>query len=316
MDDTELRLLAATQGHVFRRDQARHVTRSALRSRLKTGRWVALRRGVYVESSVLASVEFDPLRRMALDLAAWRLSSTSRTAASHQSAAQIHGVALLEPIPEVPRLTSSRGSVRRQSDLWVNVAQLPDSHLTTVNGLELTSVARTVIDLSRERGFVDGVVAADSALYQRRCTADELWDTMTDCLDWPGARAAQDVLVFADGRAESPHESLCRVACHEGELPPPTPQLWIPDERGFLFARADLGWEAQRTLLEADGLVKYAIPEEGGPNPLALEKIRQLKLEDLGWEVVRALWQESRFDRPAIVAKVERAFRIQARRAA
>jgi hypothetical protein len=316
MDDDDLRALAATQGHVFRRSDATHLSDNEVRRRIDSGEWTRCGRGVYVETGLVQSVADDPLRTHALDIAAARLQLGRWVAASHESAARLHGVALLNPIPTVPRFTARRGAPAKKSYAELEVAELQDLDVVQLAGGPATSVARTVVDLCRERPFAAGVVTADSALFRQQCSADELDVALHRCAGWPGIKQARVAVAFADARAESPLESLCRVACHEGELPPPEPQLWIADERGFLFARADLGWKDQRTLLEGDGVLKYRGFERGPTDPLALEKIRQHKLEDLGWEVVRAMWEEALANRPTIAARVQRAFERAARRAA
>lgn len=60
------------------------------------------------------------------------------------------------------------------------------------------------------------------------------------------------VVRFADGRSESPLESISRVAFHELGLPAPEPQVevWLGDE---LLARVDFFWRHRKTVGEADG---------------------------------------------------------------
>lgn len=300
---------------MFRRSDAHHLTDKAVRWRLASGQWTRLAKGIYAETAVVEAVTDDPLRRHALDLAAERLRRRRETVISHESAARFHGMALLRPEERSPRLTSRAGAPLKTPEVEIDVAHYDDRDVCTVAGAPgpLLSVPRTVVDLCRERPFHSAVVTADSALFRELCGRAELEAALDACAGWPGIVAAREAIAFADGRAESPLESLARVGCHEGDLPRPTPQLWIPDEFGFYFARVDLGWEEQHTILEADGKVKYEGSEPGPSDPLVLEKIREAKLRDLGWEVERVMWEEALFDRMAVAARVRRAFARAAR---
>lgn len=315
MDDIDLRAIAATQGHVFTRRDASHLSDEVVEWRLAKGVWTRLARGVYAETAIVEEVADDPLRRHALDIAAERIRRQRTTVISHESAARFQGLALLRPEERTPRLTSRHGAPLKTKDVEIDVADYSERDVFQVDGAPgpVLSVARTVVDLARERPFHSAVVTADSALHLELCGRAELDAVLELCSGWPGIVAAREAIAFADKRAESALESLARVGCLEGALPTPVPQLWIPDEKGFLFARADLGWEQERTILEADGKVKYKGVEPSPIDPLVLEKIREAKLRDLGWEVERVMWEEAMFDRIAMAARVRRAFARAAR---
>ncbi len=64
---------------------------------------------------------------------------------------------------------------------------------------------------------------------------------------------------------------------------------------GRLVGRADFCWEAQRTLGEFDGRIKYRRLLRAGQLPedvLWAEKQREDALGDLGWQVVRWTWAD------------------------
>jgi hypothetical protein len=97
--------------------------------------------------------------------------------------------------------------------------------VTTVRGVPLTTVARTVIDLARCLSFEAGVAVADSALYGGKATRGELDAVLARCARWPGIQRARRAVAFADPRAESVLESLGRAAFHQAGLPPPDLQV-------------------------------------------------------------------------------------------
>ena len=266
----------------------------------RRGELVLLRRGVYAPGPLPE----ERSARLRLDAAAGVLAQPAGAVVSHEVAALLHGLPLLRP-PQEAAVTLPR-SVRtplRAGELRVHAAGLPRWHVTTVDGIPVTSPARTVVDLARWLGTRPGLVTADAALRAGAATAAQLVGVLVDCRGWPGMRMARRVVDFADGAAESPLESVCRLAFHQQGLPPPTLQAWIRD--GDWAARVDFLWPRHRTVVEADGLVKY-----DQPDALRVEKLRQERLEELGYRVVRVTWSQLAASPAAVADRIRRAFRL------
>ena len=264
----------------------------------RRGEWVVVRRGVYASGPLPA----EWAARLRVQAAAGVLALRTGALVSHEVAALMHGLPLLAP-PREAALTLPR-PVRSPvvtGGLRVHAAALPAGHGTVCEGIPVTTVARTVVDLARWLGFRPGVVTADAALRARSTTRSELVGVLRDCRGWPGLRTARRVVDFADGLAESPLESVCRVAFHRQGLPPPTPQAWIRD--GDWAARVDFLWPRQRTVVEADGLIKY-----DDADVLRAEKLRQERLEELGYVVVRVTWAQVGASGAAVADRIRRAF--------
>jgi hypothetical protein len=184
---------------------------------------------------------------------------------------------------------------------------LPAHHLDVVNGVVVTSIARTLMDIARATSLSAGVVPIDAALHDGLVSTDELWACARDCWNWPGIRRAQRALRYADGRAESPLESVSRLVITWLRLPEPEPQVSITDGLGRLVGRVDFLWRRQGVVGEADGLGKYA-----DHDVLVAEKRRQEALEDLGLVVVRWGWLD--LQRPQLLrSRVQAAFERSAR---
>lgn len=270
-----------------------------VRRLLRSGRWTALRRGVYVDTARLT--EIGPV---AAHAAAARLAIGGRGVVSHRTAAALHGVALLGP-PGPAELTVPPGvlSPRAAGGLRLATAGLPAHHLTTAAGLPVTTPARTVVDLGRSSPFRAGVVAVESALRQGATDRAELDRVLRECWTWPGIRRAARAVDFAGDGSDSALESLCRLAFHAGGLPSPQQQTVLIDPRDGWSARVDFCWEPYRTVVEADGRHKY-----DDPQVLWREKLRQERIEELGYTVLRVTWTQI-VHRPAdTVARVLRAF--------
>lgn len=174
-------------------------------------------------------------------------------------------------------------------------------------GIPVTSVERTVVDLARTLPFAAAVVTADSALYGKKTTLNRLYRVLDDCHGWPGTRAAADVLDFSHPLAESPLESISRVAFRDGGLPPPALQAWIAGSRGTI-GRVDFLWVEQRTIAEADGAMKYADPARA-----RMQLRRDTELRRAGYEVVHFTWHDITVRPAEVIAQILAAFERSAR---
>jgi len=251
--------------------------------RPSTEGWHRLRRAHYIERSRFFASHHR--ERLAAEAAAAVLRLSGDAAASHETAAVLHGLPVLglrnQRSVHVTRVRRYQG-LTPLPGLLVHNAGLPEEHLCVVDGVATTSVARTVVDLARRRPFRAGVVAADAALHLGLCTGDELLRVLDDCFGWPGIVKARGVVRFADDRAESPLESISRVALVRRGLPMPELQVVIG------FDRVDFFWPAWNVVGEADGLEKYT-----GIACIVREKEREERLREYGCHLVRWLWAEA-----------------------
>jgi hypothetical protein len=202
-------------------------------------------------------------------------------------------------------LTRPPASTSRRSGppgVRLHVAALPAEHVVTRHGVQVTSVARTVIDLARTSSFLAGVVVADSALHTRKTTKAELRSVIAACPRWPGLQAAREAVAFGDARSESVLESVSRVAFRDQGLPPPELQVWVGDA-AEMIGRADFLWRAHRTIAEADGAIKYADPSRAMAQ---LERDRRLR--EAGFEVVHFTWPEVTRSPGQVAASIKAAF--------
>jgi hypothetical protein len=87
----------------------------------------------------------------ALALAAELGTRAEPAAGSHESAAWLHELVTLAPRPTTTSLTVVRGMTQYRLGVVARRAALPPHHLACVLGVPVTSAARTVVDLARER---------------------------------------------------------------------------------------------------------------------------------------------------------------------
>ncbi|HUR52034.1 MAG TPA: hypothetical protein VMZ11_07915 [Mycobacteriales bacterium] len=278
--------IANDQHGLFSRAQALDDswTRSRLDRARTRGRVVAVAPGVYASADRLTAV--DRRERHLLEARALVLAHGDAWHLARRSAAVLHGLPLLGAAPADVQLTRHRPPNRAQStSRHRRVHPLLPHETEQVDGLPVTTLARTVFDIARQESFRSGVVVADAAL-RSGLTSEELLSVLADHPRWPGSRRARLVMGFADGRAESPLESLGRVACLEEDLPVFEPQVEVWYD-GELIGRVDGLWREQLVVFEGDGGLKF---EGVGVLPALLA--RQERLREAGLTVVRASWAD------------------------
>jgi len=301
-----LAALAAAQGGVFTAAQARLAgyNDDEIARRRRSGAWVRLRRGVYAERCVIPD---DEAARHLLRMRAALLRLKGPVAASHLTAAVMHGLALLDPDFSLVHVTREGTSSRRSdADIRHHDAALPPAHLTKLGDVLTTSAARTAVDLARSTTYEAALVTTESALNKELMTLRELREVLEFCKDWPGARDAGRVVAFASPYSESAGETLGRMAFDELGVPSPEQQVLVYDRLG-LIARCDYYFEGRHTVGEFDGKLKY-VGENAEDDPLYKEKLREDRLREAGLEVFRIGYAESVGKKPSVRRKAFAAF--------
>ncbi len=244
-----------------------------------------VRRGSYVEESRWDELD-DEDRFRALVVCTYR-SMRSRP----QLTACWHAAAILWELPVLGRWpkhvdvvtdSSAAGSSRLIRRHRVTVVPEP----VELRGIPVTSLPRTVVDLARVGDLAAGLVTADAALHDHKCTLEEL-DAEVAAIA-PGAsgrRRAQLAIRLADGRSESPGESLSRARIYEFGFAQPDLQVPLRDGRG-IFGYSDFGWTHRRG--EFDGELKYV-----DPDTVWQEKQREDRARRAGAPSSRWTWRDA-----------------------
>ena len=284
---------SSRQSGLVTRAQAKAVgyTERELRTLTKPhGAWHVVRRGVYVARPLWSAS--DDRQRHGLEIRAALLNGRDPAIVSHASGAVLLGLAPLR-VPHLVHLTRPGvNGGRTEHGVSYHPARVPQLERTTVDGIHVTVPARTALDVAREDGYLPGLVVADQAL-RSGTVASELLCVVQGMKCWPHVTTARAVAHDADGRAESPGETLTRALVTELGLGPVEPQHEVLD--GARRARADLrvGWH----LFEFDGRVKYArerpyADSRPGEEVLWAEKRREDWLRSLGYGVSRVVWAD------------------------
>lgn len=258
---------------------ARGYTATTLRKALATRRVRRLTRGVFV----FADHPGLETPWGEYELRARAVGMTLRTGVvSHVSAAALHGLWHSGRGADPIHSTNPGASSYATRDRIHHVTRLDASDVTVVDGIPVTTPARTVVDTTR-LDVSAGFITACAALHLELTTPEALADQVRKATGRTGAARARRAIGLADGRVESPLEAHSLLVFAEHGLPRPTLQ---PDIRvnGRVF-RPDFLWKEEWVIGECDGAMKYADAE--GRGALVAEKQREDQLRAAGYDVIR-----------------------------
>jgi|GEM_PF-595339 len=288
-----LAAIAAGQYGLFRRQQAivGGYSPEEIRARLgRRGDWLALRRGVYLPQQQWERGG-DTERAWWVDVAA-HLEMTLPHLLSHDSAARGLGIPIVAARSQLTHVTRAGvGGSRTRHGVKHHLGREHPADVALREGIPMTGPARTALDLAREHGFATGVVAVDAVLH--RGTGHRAFEQeLARMTSWPHVRTCRAAFEFADGRAESPGESLTRILLGELGWGPLDLQFPIPVRGGVRWCDLRIG----RHIVEFDGKVKYVPRALGGVAELDAwevawnDRIRDTDVSSLGLGISHVTW--------------------------
>jgi hypothetical protein len=248
----------------------------ALRRGFEQGEQNRLRRGLYISSRSWQELDDDAQYRARIQ--AVMISRRTSPVLSHASAAHMWRLPRLGPWPAEVHLTV-RGSTTRESKLGIvwHHDLISYDEVVRIDGMLVTSLLRTLVDIARGAPYIDAVVALDAGLHRpfllpggsqdHAVAREQLVEAVHNLGSSRGCRGARAAVSFADGREDI----------------------------------VDFFWEARHTrqlmplLGEFDGKVKYTRAEYTRGLPIEevvwAEKIREDRLRGPGRSMVRWLWR-------------------------
>ncbi|MEV0801361.1 DUF559 domain-containing protein [Kribbella sp. NPDC050281] len=216
---------------------------------------------------------------------------------SHLSAAVLHGFSVLD-LPDKPQVTVPRGQHRRLSPIQCELHWADD----VPSEDRCTGKLRTVLDCARTLPFEAALTVADSALRLGALDRAQLLIAAAELVG-PGSRRARRIAAAADGRAESPLESVLRSILIEAGIDGFVPQVVVRD--GTFSARIDLGHPGLLIALEADGFAYHSTR-----TALTRDCRRHVNLTLRGWRLLRFSWEDVMFDRGWVVEAIRQAMAV------
>ncbi len=249
----------------------------------------ALYRNVFVPRNV----ELTAAKRAE---AAWLWSNRQATLGG-LSAAAVHGSQWIDAA--LPAELYRIGD--RTDGIVIRRGKLRDDEICIVDGLPVTTAARTLYDIGRQPGLTKAVIRCDALA---RVTSLQCGDARAIADRNRGAREIiqlRRVLDLMDSGAESPQETRTRLVLVEAGLPRQQTQIVIRDRFGYPFARLDMGWERWKVGVEYDGAQHWTDPRQR-----THDIDRYAEVEALGWRLVRVNGDILRY-RPAVIVDRARA---------
>lgn len=266
---------------------------SEIKRMRNAGELVTVRRGVYTPAEIWDAL--DPfVGRPRMRARAAILNMRRGWVLSHDSAAHELGMAILTPREPFVHITRP-GFTNAWTENGVkhHLARFAESQLVQVNGMSSLDLARTAVDIARERGLWDGVVACDSALRMGvgRADLERAYEPMDN---WPNVIVTRECVRLADAGATNPHESMGRLLVLESGIGKPETQFPVWTAEGVKWCDLRVG----NLVIETDGRVKYRSADAGG---VALksaddvawdERKRERLVRDRNLGVVRLYWED------------------------
>ena len=182
------------------------------------------------------------------------------------------------------------GTLRRRKGVAGHRLRIRDGDLVEVDGLRLTSVARTWVDLGSMLPLDELVVAGDAIVSEHARSFGppkvavvplaELRRFVDDANGIHGVRRARLALELLRVGVDSPPESKLRLMLEGAGLPVFAPNCRVDDALGRPVW-TDLGNVRYRTCIEYEGLHHLA------PEQQAMDAYRDQRVADAGWRQVR-----------------------------
>jgi predicted transcriptional regulator of viral defense system len=257
-------------------------------------------RGVYLPSEAWGSA--SDTERYLMRVRGIANTRQSDPVYSFWSAAALHGLPVLGNWPDSVHVSVGRaGGGRSSGQLVRHVIPVEPHDVVEIDGLRVTSVARTVVDLASTRDVTSSIVAADRALHVGRwdkrlpmATRSQLHDVYVRRMPFHGSVRARRVIAAAVEKADSPLETVSRLNMAAVGLPRPVLQKRFDDYRG-LIGFSEFYWPEFALVGEADGKAKYLDPRYRRGRTLERvlldEKERADRLRAIGLDVSRWGWE-------------------------
>lgn len=221
---------------------------------------------------------------------------------SHTTAAELWGL----PLPAGHTHTALHVSAARpgREPRTVGVTghrlDIDIAHLTLRSGLPVPSLAETWAQLGGMLRLDDLVAAADAALHSGGVDAAEL-TTAANRLRRRGALDLRTALTEMRTGAESPRETLTRLAIVRAGLPEPRLNWQLRTSAGSFVARLDMAYPRYRVAVEYDGR------QHADHAQFTKDADRWSNIDAEGWLLVRVLAHHFADPQRDIVARVRRA---------
>ncbi|OBG28569.1 endonuclease domain-containing protein [Mycobacterium sp. 852002-51057_SCH5723018] len=250
--------------------------------------------GVYVPAS------FELTARLRAR-AAW-LWSRRHAVVAGNSAAALLDAKWVSPALDAELIHTNR---RPPAGIAVHIETLLPGEVVDVDGMPVTSPARTAFDIGRwTSSRLQAVQRLDALANATDVKVADVEAVMAEHRGTRGLARLRGVLPLVDGGAESPQETRTRLVLIDAGLPAPQTQITVCDEYGDFVARVDMGYRDLRVGVEYDGPQHWTDPAQRDR-----DIDRHTALLDQGWTIVRVSSELLRYRQGTLIARVVAAMR-------
>ena len=243
-------------------------------------RYAALHKDVYVPKGA----ELTAVLRAK---AAW-LRSRRRGILAGFSASAMHGAKWIDPALAAAVIDTNR-SPSTGVEVWEE--RIEADEIAVVEGMRITTPARTALDLARRCRLGVAVAAIDALVQATDLKMADVELLVDRYRGRRGMKRARTALELVDGGAQSPKETWLRLLLVEAGFPRPQTQIPVRNEWNWIEAYLDMGWEDIMVAVEYDG------DQHRSSRYQYVKDIRRLEtLERLGWIVVRVVAEDHPLD--------------------
>jgi hypothetical protein len=296
--DARVAATAAKQHAVFARKQAEEAgfTESLIRNRVRYGRWEQLARDVF---------------RLPGAPVTWRQRVTAAVleagpgaVASHRTAAALLGIPGFEEGPVEVTQPECRSHTMRLGRLHQS-SLLPPEHVTVIDGIACTSLARTIFDLAWQLPRQRLRIITNVCLSRMGLTVGRLEEVVASLgkRGRAGTRKMRELLdVVGEGYVptESELEELVLAVLRAAGVELPEAQVWVGGERAV--GRVDFRYRRQRVVIEAQSRRfhhDWAAQEA--------DMARRAELAAAGYRIIEVTWWQLVHEPHVFVERVRRA---------
>jgi hypothetical protein len=213
------------------------LTRHTLRTR-----YVAIHHDVYVSKDT----DFSAIVRAR---ACW-LRSRGHGVLAGFSASALHGARWIDAARPATIIDTNR---RRTPGISAWASAIDDDEICVIDGMRLTTPARTALDLACRYSIDTAVAAIDALARATRLKMPDLELAAGRHPGRPSIKRARAAMELVDPGAESPRETWLRLLLIRAGFPRPDTQIRVYNEYGVLIAEVDMGWEDLKIAVEYEG---------------------------------------------------------------
>ena len=221
-------------------------------------------------------------------LGAW-LWSKRRAIVTGVAASALHGAEWIDADIDIELI---HRCPRPPAGIVARNERIAEDEITCVDGISVTTVARTALDLGRYQSRGQAIARLDALMRAAPFASEEVLLLAKRYRGARGVKRLKDAVPLVDGGAASPRETWLRLLYVDAGLPPPRTQIPIFDVDGTLLRTVDMGWEEFKVLSEYDG------DQHRTDRPQYVKDMRVIpKIERLGYIVQRVIKE----DQPAAI---------------